>query len=84
MTRTEKVHFIKWARSLSNSELEKEYYDASFACLGSVAEAMYERGWDTVDIMEQEKYERDLGVKADILESICVERGIKIWEEGDG
>lgn len=81
MTQAEKDSFIKWARSLSNFELEKEYYDASFACLGSVAEKMCEQGWDSADIMEQEKYERDLGVKADILESICIERGIKIWEE---
>ena len=80
MTRTEKFSFIKWARSLSDSELEKEYYDASYACLGSEAEEMYERGWDMDDIIERDKYERDLGVKADILEAICVERGIKLWE----
>ena len=80
MTRTEKDHFIKWARGLSDSELEKEYYDASYACLGSEAEEMYERGWDMDDIIERDKYERDLGVKADILEAICVERGIKLWK----
>ena len=80
MTRTEKFSFIKWARSLSDSELEKEYYDASYDCLGSEAEEMYERGWDIDDIIERDKYERDLGVKADILEAICVERGIKLWE----
>ena len=80
MTRTEKFHFIKWARSLSDSELEKEYYDASYDCLGSETEEMYERGWDMDDIIERDKYERDLGVKADILEAICVERGIKLWK----
>ena len=83
MTRTEKDHFIKWARGLSDSELEKEYYDASYACLGSEAEEMYERGWDMDDIIERDKYERDLGVKAGILEGICVERGIQLWKEGD-
>ena len=82
MTRTEKDHFIKWARDLSDSELEKEYYDASYACLGSEAEEMYERGWDMDDIIERDKYERDLGVKAGILEGICVERGIQLWNEG--
>ena len=82
MTRTEKDHFIKWARGLSDSELEKEYYDASYACLGSEAEEMYERGWDMDDIIERDKYERDLGVKAGILEGICVERGIQLWKEG--
>lgn len=83
MTRTEKDHFIKWARGLSDSELEKEYYDASYACLGSEAEEMYERGWDMDDIIERDKYERDLGVKAGILEGICVERGIQLWKECD-
>ena len=82
MTRIEKAHFIKWARSLSDSELEKEYYDASFDCLGSESEEMYERGWDMDDILERDKYERDLGVKAGILEGVCAERGIQLWEEG--
>lgn len=82
MTKTEKDHFINWARTLSNSELEKEYYEISFDCLGSEAEEMYERGWDMVDILERDKYERDLGVKVGILEGICIERGIKLWEEG--
>lgn len=83
MTRTEKDHFINWARTLSDSELEKEYYAASFDCLGSEAEEMYERGWDMADILKRDKYERDLGIKAGILEGICIERGIKLWEEGD-
>ena len=83
MTRTEKDHFINWARTLSDSELEKEYYAALFDCLGSEAEEMYERGWDMDDILERDKYERDLGIKAGILEGICIERGIKLWEEGD-
>ena len=44
---------------------------------------MYERGWDMDDILERDKYERDLGVKAGILEGVCAERGIQLWEEGD-
>jgi hypothetical protein len=81
VTRTEKDSFVKWARGLSDEELEKQYYDMTFACLGSEAEEMYERGYDVVDIMEREKYERDLGVRAGILEGICAERGIRLWEE---
>lgn len=84
MTRTERDHFVKCARGLSDEELEQRYYDLVFASLGSEAEEMYDRGYDMVDIMEQEKYERDLCVKADILEVLCVERGIKLWEEADG
>ena len=83
MTRAEKVHFAKWANGLSDEELEKNYYEATFDCLGSVAEEMYECGYDMADILEQEKYERDLMVKADILEGICMERGIKLWEDID-
>lgn len=84
MTRTEKVHFVKWANSLSDAELEKNYYESVLDCLGSEAEEMYERVYDMADILEQEKYERDLMVKADILEDICVKRGIKLWEDNDG
>ena len=80
MTRTEKDHFINWDRTLSDSELEKEYYAASFDCLGSEAEEMYERGWDIQDIIEREKYEKWLCQKADLLEQLCYERGIKLWE----
>lgn len=81
MTQTEKAQFTKWARSLSDEELEKEYYKTAYDCLGSETEDMYERGWDMSDILEQEKYERDIGVKSGILEGICAERGIKLWEE---
>lgn len=81
MTRTEKNHLVKWARTLSNDALEQEYYDAVFATLGSEAEEMYERGWDMADVLEREKYERDLGIRAGILEGVCIERGIKLWEE---
>ena len=84
MTRTEKNSFVKWARGLSDEELERQYYDMTFACLGSEAEEMYERGYDTIDIMEREKYERDLSIRAGILEGICTERGIPLWEDGDG
>lgn len=81
MTKTDKNHIIKWANSLSDEELEQEYYDAVLSTLGSEAEEMYERGWAMEDVLERERYERDLGIRADILERICVERGIKLWEE---
>ena len=84
MTRVEKNAFKKWASKLTDDELEQEYYKAVFDSQGSEAEEMYDRGYDMVDIMEQEKYERDLCVKSDILEGLCVERGIKLWEEADG
>lgn len=83
MTKAERVQFEKWANSLSDDELEKEYYETVYSTLGSEAEEMYERGWDMADVLEREKYERDLGIKARILEGLCVKRGIKLWEDGD-
>ena len=81
MTKSEKNNIIKWANTLTDDELEKEYYDAVFDTLGSQAEEMYERGWDRQDIIEREKYEKWLCQKADLLEMLCYERGIKLWEE---
>lgn len=83
MTKKERNDIIKWANTLTNEELEKEYYDAVFDSLGSEAEEMYERGWDMVDILEREKFEKWLGQKSDLLEQLCEERGIKLWEDGE-
>lgn len=81
MTKSEKNSIIKWAKTLTDDELEKEYYRASLDTLGSQAEAMYEQGWDMQDIIEREKYEKWLGQKADLLAMLCYERGIKLWSE---
>ncbi len=51
-----------------------------FDSLGSQTEEMYERGYDIADIREREKYERWLSRRSDMLEDICRERGIKLWE----
>ena len=81
MDRKTKQAIIAAAKKLTDTELEQEYYEAAFACLGSEAEEMYERGYDMADIKERERYERDLGVRVGVLEGLCVERGIKLWEE---
>lgn len=80
MTRRERIQLTKWAGELSDKDLEKMYYDAIYDCLGSEVEEMYERGYDFVDITEQEKYEKYLGEKANVLERLCIERGIGLWE----
>jgi len=49
--------------------------------LGSQTEEMYERGYDISDIIEREKYERWLSRQSDMLEDLCRERSIKLWEE---
>ena len=52
-----------------------------FDTLGSQTEEMYERGYDIADILEREKYEKWLSRQSDMLEMICSERGIELWEE---
>lgn len=52
-----------------------------FDTLGSQAEEMYERGYDEADILKREKYERWLSRQSSMLEMICSERRIKLWEE---
>lgn len=80
MTRRERMQLTKWAGELSDKDLEDVYYDAVYDCLGSKAEKMYERGYDPIDIAEQEKYEKYLCEKANVLEDLCERRGIKLWE----
>lgn len=81
MTQKERNAFIKWAKGLSDAELENEYYDAVYDSLGSQTEAMYELGYDMSDIREQETFEKFLREKSDILENECLLRGIKLWEK---
>jgi len=83
MTKKEKNEIIKWAAQLSDEELETEYYKAVYDCLGSQTEEMYERGYDIQDIIEREKFEDYLCQRADVLEYICQERGIRLWKEKD-
>ena len=83
MTKSEKNKIIKWASTLTDDELEKEYYRAVQDTLGSEAEEMYERGWDMQDIIERNEYEKWLDQKCDLLERLCCERGIELWGDID-
>ena len=83
MTRKERNEIIKFAEKLTDKELEKEYYNAVYNSLGSQCEDMYELGYDISDIIEREKYEKYLGQRADLLEYLCEQRGIKLWERSD-
>ena len=76
-----KKELLRWAESLSNEELENEYFSAVYDSLGSQCESMYELGYDIRDINEQEEHEKYLRKKADILEKICLERNIKLWKK---
>ena len=81
MTKKEQNEIIKSAEKLTDEELEKEYYNAVYNSFGSQCDDMYELGYDIVDIVEREKYEKYLVQKADLLGTLCEQRGIKLWEE---
>ena len=81
MNKREYAKLKKWTDMLTDEQLKEEYYDAVFDSLGSQAEEMYERGYDIADILEREKHERRLSRRSDMLEDICSERGIALWEE---
>ena len=83
MTKSERNQIIKWANTLTDDELEKEYYQASWDTLGSQAEEMYERGWNMQDVIERNEYEKWLDQKCDLLERLCCERGIELWGDTD-
>lgn len=83
MTKSEINQIIKWANALTDDELEKEYYRAVYDTLGSQAEEMYEQDWDIQDVIERERFEKWLGQRADLLESLCYGRGIKLWGDED-
>ncbi len=78
---SEKKAIEQWAARLSDAQLEQAYYDAAYDTLGSRAELMYDRGYDMADIREQEALEKYQDEKADLLESLCVARGIRLWVE---
>ena len=81
MIKKQRNQIIKWASTLTDEQLEDEYYDAVFDCLGSQIEAMYELGYDIQDIIEREEYEEWLCQRADLLEELCYKRCIKLWED---
>ena len=80
MNKREYAKLKKWADTLTDEELKEEYYKITFQTLGSQAEEMYERGYDIADIQEREKYERWLSRQSDMLEDLCRQRGIQLWE----
>lgn len=82
MTTKEKNDIIRWISGLNDEQLKNEYYDAVYDGLGSVAEEMYERGYDTVDIIEQERHEKWMDKRCQLIENACYERGIKLWDRG--
>lgn len=81
MNKAERNAIIKWSKSVSDEELEKEYYNSVYNSLGSETERMYELGYDIVDIRERERYEKYLCQRSSLLETLCEERGVRLWEK---
>lgn len=81
MKRLERNSLVKLANTLTDKELKDKYYAAVYDSLGSQTDEMYELGYDMIDIEEQEEYEKYLCEKADVLENICTERGVGLWDE---
>ena len=80
MTKKEREQIVKWADGLTDEQLESEYYDSVFDSLGSQTEKMYELGYDISDIFEREKYEKFLCEKSDLLDYLCAQRNIVLWQ----
>lgn len=81
MTKKEFNDIIKFAERLTDKELEKEYYDLLFfESLVTQCEKMYNLGYGLFDNLEREKYEKFIFEKVSLLEALCLERGIKLWE----
>ena len=79
MTRKEKNNIIKWANTLSDDELAKQYYDCAYDCLGTLTDAMYELGYDMSDIVEQEKHENLCHRKLIYFVCFVKKRNIELW-----
>ena len=81
MKKADKNALIKWANTLTDEELEGEYYDSVYDSLGSLCEDMYELGYDMRDIEERRQYEKYLGERSALLGRLCEERGIELWKD---
>ena len=80
MKKSERNDIIKWANGLSDKELENEYYDLVYRWPCSQTDKMYELGYDMVDILERQEYEKFLCQKLNLLEELCGKRGIELWK----
>ena len=79
MTKKEFNAVIEWANGLSDEDLEDAYYEAVYDSLGTLTEKMFDLDYDVRDIKERAQYEKFLCEKASVLESLCEERGIVLW-----
>lgn len=80
MTKKNVKKIIDRANTLTDEQLEQEYYRLAYETLGTQVDEMYELGYDLADIAEREEYEKSINEECSVLEALCLERGIKLWE----
>ena len=81
MKAKEKNKLIKWAETLTDEELLKQYYDAAFDSLGSLCDTMYDMGYEMVDILERREYEKHMAEVSSLLGELCCQRGLELWKQ---
>lgn len=75
-----KNEIINYCSTLNNDELLEEYYSAIYDTEGSFVDKMYDLGYDILDILEMERYEKYKSERADIIENECYKRGLELWQ----
>jgi hypothetical protein len=79
MRKREREKILAEYRSMSDADLLKEYQSTLQDSLGSEAEIMEERGWDEADVRDRRAYEKWIGEKNQLAETVLDERGIDAW-----
>lgn len=80
MTAATKKALREYFSSKTDEYVEKSYYIVLRDCLGSVSERMIEEDYCARDIQERKDYEDFCQEEAELLEEICCERGIKLFD----
>ena len=81
MTKKERLMVLEKIAYMSDKELEEKAIRLTYESLGTQTERMYELGYDTEDIIEQEKHEKYLNEVSDIYLYVAEKRGIKLFEK---
>ena len=85
MTKRNKEKLYKKFDTMSNEELEKEYNETFWECLGSDAETMCEYGYDEADIKEEEEHEKYINeYNGLIYKYLKEERNIDEYQKNEG
>lgn len=79
MKKSDRLNILAEIAGWSDDKLEKEYYH-SIADACSYSENMYDRGFAIEDCIEEDKRAKFASERCDLLEEMCVKRGIGLFE----